>query len=130
MSKDSLESYSFDVDKVLHTFNSLFPNRPWKHTSARKAHVDLFGEVIRIGDVYYRRQVSAGWGDVVRLSRLSMERLIYVFFHTNPLLQKIAEEHYEIEFERLSQAHAKYGPFSRFNELVLKEVATETNRQA
>jgi hypothetical protein len=92
--------------------------------------VDLFGEVIRNGDVYYRRQVGAGWGDVVRLSRLSMERLIYAFFYTNPLLQKIAEEHYEIEFERLSQAHAKYSPFSQFNELVLKEVATEANRRA
>jgi hypothetical protein len=57
------ELHSFEVNKVLDTFNALFPGRPWKHTSARKEHVDLFGEVIKNGEIYYQQHVGAGWGD-------------------------------------------------------------------
>ena len=130
MPREPLEIYSFEVNKVLDTFNALFPGQPWKHTSARKEHVDLFGEVIKNGESYYRRHVGAGWGDVVRLSRLSMERLIYVFFHTNPLLREIAKEFYEIEFERLRQMHAKYNPLSQFDELMLKRDVLEIDGRA
>ena len=77
----------------LHLLNALYhPTDSWQATTARKDHVDLFGQPIRNGAVYYRKHVGPGWGDVVRLSRLSMDRLLYVLFGANLQGQEIVTQ--------------------------------------
>lgn len=52
------------------------------------------------------------WGDVIKLSRLSMERLLYALFSAN-FLEKFAERINEERLERLKEAHERFSPVAR-----------------
>jgi hypothetical protein len=64
------EYYPDEFDGMLDKLNALKPFAfPWQRTKARKEHKDFFEETIRDGEVYFRRQVGAGWGDDIKLSQ-------------------------------------------------------------
>lgn len=84
---------STEFQFYLRLFNALYhPSDLWQATTARKNHVDLFGQPIRNGAIHYRKHVGPGWGDVVRLSRPSMDRLLYVLFGANLQGQEIVTQ--------------------------------------
>ncbi len=82
----------------------------WQPTKARKEHEDLFGVRIASGEIYYKRRVGSAWDAAIRLSRQSIERLLYALLQANPLLQELADEIHEARLERLREMHARYSP--------------------
>jgi hypothetical protein len=107
------EYYPEEFDDMLDKLNALNPSAfPWQRTNARKEHKDLFGEAIRDGEVYFKRQVGAGWGDDIKLSRLSMERMLYALFGLNPGLEGLAEEIYKARREARREAHRRLSPLN------------------
>ena len=55
----------------------------WRITSARKAHIDEFGDEIKRGEDYYRRESGPEVVDVLRLSVRSMDKVLRVLFEWN-----------------------------------------------
>jgi hypothetical protein len=107
------EYYPDEFDDMLDKLNALNPSAfPWQRTKARKEHKDLFEERIRDGEVYFKRQVGAAWGDDIKLSRLSMERMLYALFSLNPDLERLAEEVIEARLKERQEAHRRFSPFS------------------
>jgi hypothetical protein len=107
------EFYLEEFDDMLDKLNALNPSAfPWQRTKARKEHEDLFGETIRDGEIYIKRQVGAGWGDDIKLSRLSMERMLYALFPANPSLEGLAEEVIEARLKERQKAHRRFSPLN------------------
>jgi len=79
---------------------------PWRPTSARKHHQDLFGEEICEGETYYERHAGAAFHDVIKLSALSMGRLVYCLTYCNYRFDDLAQRLSEIAHEH-NQAQAK-----------------------
>ena len=55
----------------------------WRMTSARKTHIDEFGDEIKRGEDYYRRESGPEVVDVFRLSVRSMDKVLRVLFEWN-----------------------------------------------
>lgn len=64
----------------------------WQYTQARKDHEDFFGVEIKIGESYFKRQYGAAYDDVLKLSRLSMERLLFAVFAGNSHLEYSSDQ--------------------------------------
>src|SRR6266496_1023835 len=47
---------------------------PWKFTHARKEHQDLFGEVIKPGEHYFKHERGSAFDDVVKLQILEQRQ--------------------------------------------------------
>lgn len=77
-------------DRALEKLNMFTPaGGQWRLTRARREHTDVFDETIAAGEDYYSREVGPGWSDVVRISKLSMERLLYAVVINNPRLTEL-----------------------------------------
>ena len=63
----------------------------WKFTHARKEHQDLFGEIIKPGEYYFKHGSGPGFDDVIKLSALSMEKLCFALFESTIFLKPIAD---------------------------------------
>src|SRR5439155_18285853 len=55
---------------------------PWKFTHARKEHRDLFGDVIKPGEYYFKHGSGPAFDDVIKLSAPSMEKLCFALFES------------------------------------------------
>ena len=55
---------------------------PWKFTHARKEHQDLFREVIKPGEYYFKHGSGPAFDDVIKLSAPSMEKLCFALFES------------------------------------------------
>ena len=64
---------------------------PWKFTHARKEHQDLFGEIIKPGEYYFKHGSGPAFDDVIKLSALSMEKLCFALFESTIFLKPIAD---------------------------------------
>lgn len=62
----------------------------WRPVSANKAHEDLFGDWVRSGDTYYSRRAGGGFGDLLKLSQASMDRVLVSTFFANEGLRDFA----------------------------------------
>lgn len=89
--------------------NALSPSAlPWQATKAQEEHVDLLGETVSESELYFKRGVGIGCGDDIKLSRLSMERLLYALFTANSSLKFLAEEIHEGRQEELQDATRRH----------------------
>lgn len=59
--------------------------------TARREHTDVFGESTALGEDYYSRETGPDWSDVIKVSSLSMERLLYVVVGNHPRMAKLAD---------------------------------------
>ena len=82
--------------------NSLLGSKDeFEQTTAKKAQTDIFGIKISFGETYYKRNISQAYGTDVKLSRATMERLLYAFFENNHRLKKLADKLYENEIQEI-----------------------------
>jgi hypothetical protein len=107
-------------DEELHNMvgllNGLIPELfPIRWTKARKEHEDLFGETISTGENYLTRKTGAAWGDSVKLSQLSVERVFLSIFDDNPGLRKLAHQVNEQRQERIHAEHARASPVDNWS---------------
>ena len=80
---------------------------PWKFTQARKEHQDLFGQVIKPGEHYFKYERGPAFDDVVKLSALSMEKLCFALFESAVLLKPIADQLLEQRQKRMFEVMSK-----------------------
>ena len=80
---------------------------PWKFTHARKEHQDLFGDVIKPGEYYFKHGSGPAFDDVVKLSALSMEKLCFAMFESAVFLKPIADQILEQRQKKMFQAMSK-----------------------
>jgi hypothetical protein len=71
-------------------------------TIARIEHMDLFGEKIADGERYYKRECG-GFGNVVKLSEKSMDRLCCAMLRGNEFLQSLADRINAEDDERVAE---------------------------
>lgn len=103
-----------DLHEKVKRLNALMPEYdPWRWTRARKEHQDLFGRKVQPYQYYFKRQSGPGWHEVIKLSRESMELLLYALFDGNPNLRQMADRINEIRLERLCEEHARCSPVDR-----------------
>ena len=79
----------------------------WRDVVAQKEHKDEFGAVIGSGETYYKRKYGDSYDEVNKLSRKSMEHLLFLLFNGNFKLQKwcgqLVDEKERINKERLEK---------------------------
>ena len=71
----------------------------WQESRAQKEHTDIFGETVYEGQYYFKRTIGPGFHNVLKLSRVSMDRLLHAVFADNQQLQFIAEQFQEKQLE-------------------------------
>lgn len=101
--------YSDDeLTKMVEKLNTInHPYSQWKWTSARKDHKDEFGKQVKGGEEYFTRET--GPFDRLKLSRDSMDILIYVLFNDNSGLHNLTDGLLEKERERMHEVMNKLG---------------------
>ncbi len=100
-----------ELRKLLEKLNAPFSGfYQWEFTKARKEHEDEFGDEIAVGEVYFKRKYGLAWDAVLKLSRDSMEKMLYCVFNGNFLLEDICEELVKEKKERLAEAYEKISP--------------------
>lgn len=78
-----------DFSKALMRLNALSGmHQRWQGTVARCAHTDLLGRQIQAGETYYSREFY----NTIRLSRLSMEAVLYAAVATSPNVEALADD--------------------------------------
>ena len=80
---------------------------PWNLTHARKEHQDLFGDVIKPGEYYFKHGSRPAFDDVIKLSALSMEKLCFALFESAVFLKPIADQILERRQKRMLKAMSK-----------------------
>ena len=81
---------------------------PWKFTHARKEHQDLFGEVIKPGEYYFKYERGPAFDDVIKLSAPSMEKLCFALFESAMFLKPLANQILEQRQRRMFKAMSKW----------------------
>jgi hypothetical protein len=97
--------------EMLLKFNALYPDfQGWNYTNARKEHVDEFGSSIEVGDEYFKLSSGTGWGNEIKLSKKSMDIVLFITLGHNRFFKIISEkiinqrlEHMKSCMERLNQ---------------------------
>src|SRR6266567_6406664 len=79
----------------------------WKFTHARKEHQDLFGEIIKPGEYYFKHGSGPAFDDVIKLSALSMEKLCFALFESATFLKPIADQILKQRQKRMFKAMNK-----------------------
>ena len=92
--KSELYSSDEDFERDLERLNAFEnPYTPWRSLVGRKDHVDEFGEAIEKGEVHYVKEVGASsFTSPLRLSRSSIEKVLYVAVHLNPGIQALGDK--------------------------------------
>jgi len=80
---------------------------PWKFTHARKEHQDLFGDVIKPGEYYFKHGSGPAFDDVIKLSAPSMEKLCFALFESAVFLRPIADQFLKQRQKRMFKAMSK-----------------------
>lgn len=104
-----------ELSKKVNLFNSLYyPDyNTWQLTKARKEHCDEFGDSIDEGEYYYKYQHGPAFDDVIKLSRSSIEKIIFLIFDGNLVLQRYCDQITDKMIKRLCEEHKKYSPIDR-----------------
>ena len=81
------------IVRLLDKLNACYPEDfQWTCKRAIKVHTDLFDEKIRAGEHYYRMRMIGGFGNDLKLSGQSMQRLLFAIFTPGPLWEKDVEK--------------------------------------
>ena len=81
--------------------NQIYPSDdPWQSVVAHKDHDDLFGDSIKPGELYYNRVCRCPWNPI-KLSRRSMEAVVFCVVEGNQPLLRVLQGWQEQRFEKL-----------------------------
>lgn len=106
-----------ELDDYVKKLNALYtwPDQGWRKTQARKDHVDEFGDRVVDGESYFKREYGPAWDDVLKLSRTSIEKLLFCVFSGNFGLQGMCDRLIDDQQRQLAEAHAKFAPLRNFD---------------
>jgi hypothetical protein len=80
----------------------------WQESRAQKEHTDMFGETVHEGQYYFKRTIGPGFHNVLKLSQVSMDRLLHALFAGNQQLQFIAEQFQEKQLDDMRTVLNKF----------------------
>jgi len=86
---NSDEDFWRDLDRLNALDN---PYLPWRAVEARKSHIDEFGDTVAEREIHYVKDAGRAFTPAFRLSRSSMEKVLYVAVHLNPTIQELADK--------------------------------------
>ncbi len=99
-----------ELRDLVDALNALHPPfDQWKYTNSRKGHEDEFGAIIQNGDVYFKRE-HGGYDQALKLSRDSMEKLVFCIFDGNLGLLAMCKRLVEEYQEAVAEDHRKHSP--------------------
>ena len=101
---------------------------PWKFTHARKEHQDLFGDVIKPGEYYFKHGSGPAFDDVIKLSALSMEKLCFALFESAVFLKPVADQILKQRQKRMFKAMSKLSIFGNRNDEKSDPLGAKQNR--
>lgn len=81
----------------------------WETPTARTCHTDEFGVKIEAGETYFRKNYSSAYDAVTKISRSSMEKLIFIVVESSPVANQLASLLAKREQEALLEALNKAG---------------------
>jgi hypothetical protein len=84
-----------------------------KSPQARKEHQDLFGEVIKPGEHYFKYRRGPAFADVIKLSASSVEKLCFALFESAVFLQPMADRVLEQRQTRMFDVACKLSIFGK-----------------
>ncbi|MEJ2214824.1 MAG: hypothetical protein P8Y20_12405 [Gammaproteobacteria bacterium] len=91
-----------ELFEYLKSINSLLGSKDeFKQTTAKKEQTDILGIKISYGETFYKRNINQAYVTDIKLSRVTMERLLYAFFENNHRIKKLADKLYENEIQEL-----------------------------
>ena len=94
-----------EFHKQLNRLNALGnPYFSWSTTQARKDHIDEFGDNIDTNDMYYKRSLGGSFDNVIKLSRDSMEKLLYCVFSGGGALEALGDLALERQEQQMRDA--------------------------
>jgi hypothetical protein len=100
-----------EFEKALGRLNALTGGLfRWGETEARKQHKDLFGDVIRLRDIYFKRQYGAAYDSIVRLSRSSMDKVLFAVLTCSEQLTQLGDRLLEQEHEQMREVMEREAP--------------------
>jgi len=82
----------------------------WRLTKARKHHEDEFGDEIEKDQFYFKKQYGEAFDEVLKLSRASMEMLLFCLFSGNFAFESMCERWVEENRKRLRENLLAYDP--------------------
>jgi hypothetical protein len=90
------------IARLVDKLNACYPVEfQWMCKRAIKSHTDLFDQKIQVGEHYYRMRMVGGFGNDLKLSEQSMQRLLYAVFAPGPLWEKDVDKAID---DRMNQA--------------------------
>lgn len=94
-----------EFEKQLKRLNAIMgPHWQFKNLQARKDHIDFFGDNIDEGEIYFNRQYGAGYHEIIKLSRSSIEKFIFCLLNGNDRLTALGDNLIQEDFERMKKA--------------------------
>ena len=110
MPRQPIEKYysEKELDEMVSRINAFASEySPWKLTHARIEHQDLFGDVIKPGEYYFKHGSGPAFDEVIKLSASSMEKLCFALFESAIFLKPIADQILEQRQKRMFKAMSK-----------------------
>jgi hypothetical protein len=82
-----------EIAELVDKLNACYPvDFQWAYKRAIKEHTDLFDQKISAGEHYYRMRMGGSYGNDLKLSCLSMERLLFAVFAPGPIWEEDADK--------------------------------------
>lgn len=85
----------------------------WQFTHARKEHQDLFGDVIKPGEYYFKHGSGPAFDAVIKLSASSMEKLCFALFESAVFLKPTADRILKQREKRMFDVASKLSIFGK-----------------
>jgi hypothetical protein len=131
MPRQPLEQYysEKELHEMVNRINAFASEySPWKFTHARKEHQDLFGEVIKPGEYYFKHGSGPAFDDVIKLSASSMEKLCFALFESAVLLKPLADQILKQRQKKVFQAMSKLSLLGNRNDKKSEPSGAKRNR--
>ena len=131
MPRQPIEKYysEKELDEMVSRINAFASEySPWKLTHARIEHQDLFGDVIKPGEYYFKHGSGPAFDDVIKLSASSMEKLCFALFESAIFLKPLADQILKQRQKKMYQAMSKLSLVGNRNDKKTDRSGAKRNR--
>lgn len=92
-----------EISQLVSKLNHLMPEySQWRAVTARVPHIDIFGNLIAVREIYYARPAAAAYAEIDKLSIRSMARLVFCLESDNPVFHAVTARLHEIKGQQSS----------------------------
>jgi hypothetical protein len=89
-----------NLSEMVKRLNAFYGEKTWSYSKAYRKHTGLFGEAIQEGEKYFKIRFGDNNEKLLKLSRNSMDRILYLLFAPNPNLITWADKLQDRMFQK------------------------------